>query len=127
VPDWLADVFALLLRLLPGALWCAWWLWGVNWKKAWPVLAQGAWAPVLLLMILSALVWSRISPSSRDCFGLFTIPNFWWHLGGVGALTAVALFCGWLQGKLGWAPVDINLEPPPHGHGLGHGHPHGHH
>src|SRR5216683_3013877 len=45
--------------------WLAWWLWGVNWKQAWAVLAQGAWLPVLLLMIVGALVWSQISPS--DC------------------------------------------------------------
>ena len=29
-PDGLAAVLAVLLQLLPGGLWCAWWLWAVN-------------------------------------------------------------------------------------------------
>jgi hypothetical protein len=120
MPDWLAEVFAVLLRLLPGGLWCAWWLWAVDWKKAWPVLAQGAWAPVVLLGLLGALVWSRISPSECDCLAVVRIPNFWWRLGGVAALAATALFCGWLQGRLGWAPAEVDLEPPPEAPGRGH-------
>ena len=102
--------------------WLAWWLWGVNWKNAWTVLAQGAWLPVLLLMIVSALVWSQIAPSDCSCLGFVRVANFWWQLGGVGLLVAVTLFCGWLQGVLGWTPSEISLEPPPapaleHGHG----------
>ena len=99
--------------------WIAWWLWGVNWKKAWPVLAQGAWAPAVLLIVIGALVWSRIAPSDCTCLGFVTVPNFWWQLGGVGLLAAITLFCGWLQGVFGWAPAEIDLEPPPaadHGH-----------
>jgi hypothetical protein len=36
----------------------------------------------------------------------------------------LTLFCGWLQGVLGWTPPEIELEPPaaPVGH-----HDHGHH
>src|SRR6266436_3500440 len=113
MPSWLADVCAVLLQLLPVALWCAWWLWGVDWNKAWPVLARGAWAPVVLLVLLSAYVWSHISPGDGNCLGLIIIPNFWWQLGSVSTWTVLALFCGWLQGKLGWAPAEINLEPPP--------------
>src|SRR5262245_36577162 len=40
--------------------WVAWWLFAVNWKKAWPVLAEGAWAPLVLLILVGALVWSRL-------------------------------------------------------------------
>src|SRR5206468_12679263 len=93
--------------------WAAWWLWGVNWKQAWAVLALGAWLPVLLLMIASALVWSQIAPSDCSCLGFVTVPNFWWQLGGVGLLAAITLFCGWVQGVFGWAPAEIDLEPPP--------------
>ncbi len=121
MPDWLAEVLGVLLRLLPGGLWCSWWLWAVNWKKAWLVLAQGAWAPVVLLVLVSAYVWSRIAPSECDCLRLVVVPNFWWQLGSTCALAAIALFCGWLQGKLGWGPADVHFDPPPrsdsaHGH-----------
>jgi hypothetical protein len=106
--------------------WLAWWLWGVNWKKAWGVLAQGAWAPLLLIMLIGALVWSQVSPSDCNCLGFTTVPNFWWQLGSVGLLAAVTLGCGWLQGVFGWTPAEWNLDPPAVGHGHGHGHDHGH-
>ena len=106
-------------------VWIAWWLWGVNWKRAWAFLGQGAWAPFVLLMIVSALVWSRIAPSSGNCLGFMIVPNFWWQLGYIGMLVAVMFFCGWLQAVMHWAPADINLEPPAHGHG--HRHDDGHH
>jgi hypothetical protein len=116
-------VFDVLLRLLPGGLWCAWWLWAVNWKKVWPALAAGAWVPVVLLVVLSALGWSMIFPSTCNCLGFVTLPNFWWQLGSCAALAAVALFCGWLQGQFGWTPEDVDFEPP----AAEHGHEHGHH
>jgi hypothetical protein len=120
MPDWLAEVFGTLLQLLPGGLWCAWWLWAVDWRKTWTVLAQGAWAPVVLIGALSAYAWSRVSPSECTCLRLITVPNFWWQLGSVSALVAVALFCGWLQDKVGWAPAEVDLSPPVARHDHGH-------
>jgi hypothetical protein len=134
MPEWLLALWGILtdlwilieqllealLPFLPVALWAVWWLCGVNWKKAWPVLARGAWVPVVLGMFVAALVWSRLDPEPCTSLRFVTIPSFWWQLGGVSALVALALVCGWLQGKLGWAPEDVNLEPPPpapaHGH-----------
>src|SRR5438552_3738978 len=72
--------------------WIAWWLWGVNWKKAWTVLAEGAWVPVGVLLVAAALAWSQMAPSDCTCLGFVTVPNFWWQLGGVGLLAAVTLF-----------------------------------
>ncbi len=95
--------------------WIAWWLWGVNWPRAWAFLAEGAWVPLVLLMIVAALVWSRIAPWTRF--------NFWGQLGGVTLLVLLALFCGWLQGVMHWMPTDVPLEPPAVGHDHGHGHP----
>jgi hypothetical protein len=92
--------------------WVAWWLWGVNWKRTWPVLAQGAWVPVVLVTITAAFVWSEIEPGSCTCLGVVTVPNFWWQLGDCGLLVGIALFCGWLQGVFGWTPAEIELEPP---------------
>lgn len=102
--------------------WVTWWLWGVNWKKAWAALAQGAWAPVVLLMVTAALVWSRLAPGPCDCLGV-RVPNFWWQLGGVSLLAGLTLLCGWLQGVFGWTPAEVNLEPPAAAD-HGHAHPH---
>ena len=101
-------------------VWVAWWLWGVNWNRAWAFLGRGAWAPFVLLLVVSALVWSRIAPGPCDCLGFVRIPNFWWQLGYVGMLAAIMLFCGWLQGVFHWTPAEISLEPPPPAEG-GHG------
>jgi hypothetical protein len=103
--------------------WLAWWLWGVNWKKVWPVLGRGGWAPVVLLMVVSALVWAQIQPSECACLGFVTVPNFWWQLGSVGLLVAITLMCGWLQEVLGWTPAEVELEPPV----TATGHEHAHH
>ena len=97
-------------------VWVAWWLLGVNWQRAWPALRHGGWAPVALLTLIVAVVWSRIQPVDAE----FPIPNFVWQLGYMLVLVAFALFCGWLQGVLRWAPPEISLEPPAHGGNHGH-------
>lgn len=114
-------LLALSLRWSLLIAWVSWWLWGVNWRKTWKVLGQGAWAPLVLLMVVAALVWSRIAPSACSCLGFITVPNFWWQLGGIGLLAALTLFCGYLQGLFGWTPAEIDLAPPVAAHGH-HGH-----
>jgi hypothetical protein len=119
--DWwepLQRVGHVVLVLLPLGLWCVWWLWAVDWRKTWPALARGAWAPVLLLMFLTAGVWSRVAPGGLEWVPL--LPNFYRQLTVVGTLVGIALFCGWLQGRYGWVPTEINLEPPPAAHGDDH-------
>jgi hypothetical protein len=106
------QVVELALQWSLLVVWIAWWLCGVNWSKVWPVLARGAWAPVVLLMVTGALVWSSIAPGPCTCLPDIIVPNFWWQLGAVGLLAAVTLFCGWLQGVFGWQPAEISLEPP---------------
>ncbi len=97
--------------------WFAWWLWGVNWGRLWPVLQRGAWVVVVLLVLMAALVWSQIAPTGDES-------NFWRQLGWASLVTALTLFCGWLQGVFGWAPPEIELEPveAAGGHDDGHGH-----
>jgi hypothetical protein len=97
--------------------WILWWLLGVNAYKLRHYLAIGGWAPAILLVLLTALVWSRIDPMPWG-----PLPNFWWQLLYCSGLAALALFCGWLQTVLHWTPHDINLDPPAHGHGHAHGH-----
>jgi hypothetical protein len=115
------QLFALGMHWILLIMWIAWWLLGVSWRKAWPALGNGGWAPLVLLVLVVSLVWSRLQPGSCDCIGV-VVPNFWWQLGYVAMLVAVALFCGWLQGVLHWQPAEINLDPPVHAHGDGHGH-----
>jgi len=94
--------------------WLALCLFGINWRKTWPVLAQGAWAPLVLAMVVVALAWSRMTPEA---------PEFWWKLLQVSLVAAASFFCGWLQGYFHWEPAEINLEPPTHaadGHAIGH-------
>jgi hypothetical protein len=116
-------------------VWVAWWLGAVNWRKVWPILARGAWAAVVLLILLVALVWSQLAKAEGEILGFSPVPNFLWQLGDVTLLALSALLCGWLQTISGWAPADINLEPPPgtadtHGHehpvGTLHGHDYAH-
>lgn len=124
--EWLVGLLTWSLPWLPAGLWCAWWLWGVNWKSAWGVLARGGWVGVVLLTFLSALAWSQIFPVSRSVWGV-AVPNFWWQLAACSALALVALFCGWLQDQLGWTPAEVSFDPPEshgdhghHGHGVHH-------
>jgi len=115
----LVQILALGAHWLLAIIWIVWWLLGVNWRKLWPVLAGGAWAPLVLLVLVVSLVWSRLAPAPCDCIGV-TVPNFWWQLGYMAMLVVIALFCGWLQGLLHWEPAEINLEPPAHVHDHGH-------
>jgi hypothetical protein len=121
--DLIVELLVLVLRWSPLIAWIAWWLGAVNWRKAWRALADGAWAPLLLLIVMASLVWSRLDPGDCFCLVLFTVPNFWWQLGGVALLAAIAFLCGWLQGVFGWTPAEIDLEPPAaavHAHGHHH-------
>jgi hypothetical protein len=111
-------LLALAFRWSLVIAWVAWWLFAVNWKKAWPALGRGGWAAAVLIILVAALAWSRIESSS-----------FVWLLGGVSLLAATALVCGWLQGVLGITVPDNPVEPIV-AHGSGHEHPvgtlHGH-
>src|SRR5438105_10208193 len=93
-------------------VWVVWWLLAVNWKETWPVLAEGAWLAVVLLVVTGALVWSQMAPSTASLFGLVEIANYWWQLMAVGFLALLALACGWLQGIVGWQSAEVDFEPP---------------
>lgn len=91
--------------------WLAWALFAVNWQRTWHYLSRGAWAPVVLLLVVAALVWSQLVPSVCDCLG-FPVGNFWWQLGAVVLIAALTLLCGWIQGYFQWTPPEIDLNPP---------------
>jgi hypothetical protein len=123
VDDW-SEGLTRIGSVLPWALWCVWWLWAVNWRKAWPMLAEGGWVPVVLLMIVTSLAWAMIDARPCNCLGFTVVSNGWWQLGSVATLAALALLCGWIQGYFGWMPPEISVEPPPltHDHHDGHAH-----
>jgi len=123
--DFVNGLLSVLLFLLPWALWCVWWLFAVNWRKAWPMLAEGGWAPAVLLMVVSSLAWAMIDARSCSCLGFMVVPNGWWQLGYISTLAALALVCGWLQGYFSWTPAEISVEPPADAHG--HHDAHAHH
>ena len=104
-------------------VWASVCLWAINWKKARHVLSIGGWAPAILMMLLIAIVWSRLDVRAGPSF--LPLPNFWWQLVYVVSLGCLAMFCGWLQTVFHWTPHDINLNPPAHAPGGDHGH--GHH
>jgi hypothetical protein len=130
MPPEQADVMSpwvsVLIWVLLLGTWTAWWLGAVNWSKVWPVLSQGAWAPVVLLVLTIAMVWAAISPGACTCIPGLKLPNFWWQLLAVGGLTLFTFCCGWLQGWLGWVPPEIAVEPPPEAHDPIHMHAHAH-
>lgn len=105
--SWMASIS---LQLLPGGLWCAWWLFAVDWKSVWPMLARGGWVAVLLLGLMATLLWASLFPAPLRFAGL-RINNFWWQLGGVTGLIVAALLCGWLQGVINWTPPTVSFTP----------------
>ncbi len=119
----LASVVAILVVLLPAALWCAWWLWCVDWSKLWPTLATGAWAPAVLFVLMGGVVWGLLDPNGFGAPGA-VVPA---HVGMAVGLAIVAMFCGWLQGVAGWTPPEFPVHPAPAAHGHDHGHGHDHH
>jgi hypothetical protein len=128
----LASVFGRLVVQLgqlgltwsPLLVWIAWWLFAVNWKKACHALSEGAWAPLVLLWIIIAAVWSQVNPSVLPLSASAGVANFWWQLGAVGLAIGSAFFLGWLQLHMNWTPAEISLDPPvpasDGGHGQGH-------
>jgi hypothetical protein len=116
-------VGALVLQWSPLIIWLAWWTFAVNWRKTREWLRQGAWAPLVLLLLMIALVWSRLMPSSVTLAGV-RLANFWWQLGAVTIIVGLTFLCGVVQDALGCAPPEIDLDPPADG---GEGHGHGHH
>ncbi len=68
---------ALGFHWLLWIVWAAWCLWAVNWKKTRHVLAIGGWAPATLLLLLIAIIWSRLATTPLP--GFSWLPNFWWQ------------------------------------------------
>jgi hypothetical protein len=111
-PTWPHELGRLLTKLLPGGLLVVWCLWAVDWRKLWPVLAAGGWVPLVLIGLMAAVVWALVWPYNVIVLGILPVPNGLWQVGAVAVLLGVALFCGWLQTRGGWAPPEITFDPP---------------
>ncbi len=120
-PEPLAQAGTVFVVLLPLLLWCAWWLWCADWSKLWPVLGSGAWAPAVLLVLMGGAVWGVLDPRVLNGPGFF-IPSVVWHIVAAAGVAALTLFCGWLQGVVGWTPPEFPVHPPAPAHDAGHGH-----
>ena len=120
--EWFPIINRVLLKLLPGGLLCVWCLWAIDWRKAWPVLRDGGLAPLVLIGLMSAAVWSLVWPRPLPILGLGAILNGVWQVGAVAVLIGVVLLCGWLQSRSGYAPPEFDLDEP--AHDAGHAHEH---
>lgn len=109
---WNAELGHFLLKALIGVSFVAWCLWGIDWRKAWPVLAEGGWIPMVLIAGMAAVVWALVFPSTGQILGFIPAPNYLWELCVAALLICAALTCGWLQTRLGWYPPEISFEPP---------------
>lgn len=118
--DWPPPTGRVLISLLPMGILVVWFLLAVDWKKAWPVLAAGGWAPLVLIGLMGAYVWTLVWP--RDLhLPLGYLDNGLWQFLAAALLIGVVLLCGWLQSRWGHAPPEFNLDEPAH-HGGDHGH-----
>jgi hypothetical protein len=115
-----------LAVVLPLALWCVWWLLCVDWKKLWPVLGLGGWAPAVLLVLMAGAAWARLCPGDLAWSG-YSLPAPAWQFGAAVGLACLAMICGWLQGVIGWKPPEFPVHPPAGEHGHAHAHGHVHH
>ncbi len=117
-------VVQLLSFALQNALvlvWLAWALFAIDWKKTWPILVKGAWIPLVLVVCVTASVWSQLFPREVTFFEAIDVGNFWWQLVVVSFITVLTLLCGWLQGVMGLTPYQIEIDPPaPEAHAHGH-------
>jgi hypothetical protein len=118
------EVGGMILKWSLLITWVALCLWAIDWRKMWPRLAAGAWAPLTLIAGTITLVWGWMFPSEAVILGTITLPNFWWQLLAMGGIVSIALICGWLQGVLGCYPAEVELQPAT-GDGHGHSHPDG--
>lgn len=126
IADWPPPFGQVMLKLLPLGVLVVWFLLAVDWKKAWPVLAAGGWAPLVLIALMGAAVWSFVVPGSIQLPVIGSISSGVWHFIAAAFLVGVVLFCGWLQSRSAYAPPEFNLDEPAHHHGE-HEHHHAHH
>lgn len=126
----LISVLLLVLPWTPLIAWIAFWLLAVNWKKLYPVLAQGGAVGVFLIGMMMILIWGLIAPPPdgvHRLLGLHTA-NFVGKTVYVTMLLTIAALCGSIQlsgslGTLTWFAKDDEQPHETSGHGHGdHGH-----
>jgi hypothetical protein len=100
-------------RWLPVLVLIVWSLWGTNWRRLWPVLAEGGWIPLVLIGIMAAAVWAFVFPKNVIVLGFMPVANGLWQFGAVTLMICLSLACGWLQGRMNWYPPEISFDPPP--------------
>jgi hypothetical protein len=112
----------------PLLAWVAFWLLAVNWRKLSPVLIQGGWVGVALILLVAVLVWSSIAPPAAGKHFLLglQLDNFYGKFVYVSGLAVIALLCGTAQNAGVCAALCRFDEPAPAADDHGHD-DHGHH
>src|SRR5947209_20139510 len=80
------DAVVAVFKTLPLVAFVAWCLWGVDWRRTWPILAAGGWVPLVLIGVMAGVVWAFVFPSSALVFGFMYVHNVLWQLGAVALL-----------------------------------------
>ena len=133
--DLVIALAAILVPLIPLAVWIAFWMFGVNWVKLRSVLLQGGWIGLVLLGFLAVLIWGTVAPppSGAHHFLGLTLGNFVGKTVLVTTLICVMFLCGSVQLSGACGSLCQFEEPAPeigfHGpgdHGAGHGGDAGH-
>ena len=73
-PDWWNTSGRIWIKLVPVLLLAIWCVAAVDWRRAWPVLAAGGWAPLVLIGIMAGAVALMIWPKSIELGGGLMIP-----------------------------------------------------
>jgi hypothetical protein len=107
----LGELAGLALPAAPLVGFVAWWLAATDWPKLWPALRRGGWLVGLLVVGLTALIWSAVDPRDAIVSADFRVRGFTWHLAASFGLAGLVLLCGWLQGALGWGPSAAKAIP----------------
>lgn len=95
----LIAILVLAVPWTPLIAWLSYWLWGVNWARLWPKVAQGGWVGIVLLGLVATLVWGTIAPPVGGVHSLLglTLSNFVGKFVYVTALLTMTLLCGSVQ------------------------------
>jgi len=121
---------AVLVPLIPLAVWVAFWTLAVNWTKLRIVLLQGGWIGLALIAVVAVLVWGTVAPPPSGAHHLLglTLGNFVGKTVFVTTLICIMFLCGSVQlsGACGRLCRFDEPSAEPDSHGGGHGDSHDH-
>ncbi|QDV37460.1 caspase family protein [Tautonia plasticadhaerens] len=91
------------------ALWVAYWMLLISWPRLWEVLHRGGWIPAAVLGGGTATLWGLVAPEPWLSLSGHSLPGILEKFVLVGLLIVLALVCGLVQDRTGWAPQEDPL------------------